>query len=53
MARRRPYAWQAGVRAMVARAVVIRDSMTADRYLETALERLAFAHATQLESNRF
>ena len=53
--RRRPYAWQAGARAMVGtRSGDFGIRMTADRYLENSPWSVSlFAHATQLESNRF
>jgi len=53
--RRRPYAWRAGARAMVGtRSGDLGIRLTADRYLENSPWSLAFfAHATQLESNRF
>ena len=53
--RRRPYAWQAGVRGMVGtRSGDFGLRLTADRHLENSSWSISlFAHATQLESNRF
>jgi len=53
--RRRPYAWQAGVRGMVGtRSGDLGIRLTADRYLENSSWSISlFAHATRLESNRF
>ena len=53
--RRRPYAWQAGVRGMVGtRNGDLGIRLTADRHLENSPWSVSlFAHATQLESNRF
>jgi len=53
--RRRPYAWRAGARGMVGtRSGDLGIRLTADRYLENSPWGVSlFAHATQLESNRF
>jgi Omp85 superfamily domain len=53
--RRRPYAWRAGVWGMVGtRSGDLGIRLTADRYLENSPWSISlFAHATQLESNRF
>ncbi len=53
--RRRPHAWQAGVRGMVGlRSGELGVRLTADRHLENSSWSISlFAHATQLESNRF
>ena len=53
--RRRPYAWQAGVRGMVGtRSGDFGIRLTADRYFENSPWSVSlFAHATRLESNRF
>jgi hypothetical protein len=53
--RRQPYAWRAGVCAMVGtRSGDLGVRLTADRHLENSPWSISlFAHATRLESNRF